>query len=488
MRCHERNTIFKKTTFIMSHRITVLLWSLVSSFVLLATVASANSFTDYNDSDNYPFTDADLQMRVESMSGYGFDARYTKTTGQYIRYYVKHKERMEQILGLASLYNPVFERALTENNVPTIFKHLPIIESMLNPNATSRAGAAGLWQFMPATGRRYGLRQTSSVDERRQLYASSYAAAELLYKLHKKYGSWESALASYNCGEVRVNRAIKATGSTDYWVYRSKLPKETQKYVPKFIAAMYIANNYSLHGFHPIHPGLDIQSLDFVRVTGRLSLQDVATATQVPFDYIEFLNPGFKNQVIPASSIGYVIVLPQGAQYALIDQYSSITAPESTTLAIDIPDSFTQRILVGHEYVTEKQRYRIRSGDNLGSIAQREGVSVRNLQRWNKLKGTAIRAGKNLYIYRKVRKPIYKIVEAPQPDIAAYVNTPKAAVIAPSTHTVKEGETLETIGAYYGLSFVEQERLQNLYGTIQMQPGLQLNILTEPTSFDAFRP
>ncbi len=472
----------------MSHQLTRLLSAFFISFLLLSTSAMANSFTDYNDSDNYPFTDADLRSRVENMSIYPLDLRYTETTGDYIRYYIKHKERMEQVLGLASLYNPVFERALAENNVPTVMKHLPIIESMLNPEATSRAGAAGLWQFMPATGRRYGLRQTNSVDERRQLYASSYAAAELLQKLYQKYGSWETALASYNCGEVRVNRAIKATGSSNYWDFRSKLPRETQKYVPKFIAAMYIASNYSLHGLHPIHPGIDVQSLDFVRITGRMTLQEIAETTMVPYEQIEFLNPGFKNQTIPESSIGYVIVLPQNAQYALIDKYPNKATPESSSLAINIPDSYAQRILVGHEYVNQKQRYRIKSGDNLGSIALREGVTVRQLQRWNKLKGTNIRAGKNLYIYRKVRKPIYKIVEPPKPDIAAIVATPKQVIVLPNTHTVKTGETLESIAQFYGLDYMEVEQLKQRYGTLQMQPGLQLDLLVEPIEFTGLTP
>ena len=216
--------------------------------------------------------------------------RYTKTGRQSTSY----------LLGRARYYNPIFEEALRFYGLPLELKYLPVIESGLNPNATSRVGAAGLWQFMATTGKQYDLQIDSYIDERRDPEKSSYAAARMLSDLYKRFGDWTLALAAYNCGPGRVSSAItKAGGGADFWAVYQHLPKETRGYVPAFIAANYVMNYYADYNITPLSTGLP-NRCDTIIVEKDVTLAKIANVLGMNVDDLKVLNPQYRQGLIKA--------------------------------------------------------------------------------------------------------------------------------------------------------------------------------------------
>jgi membrane-bound lytic murein transglycosylase D len=205
---------------------------------------------------------------------------------------------------------PIFEEALETYQIPLELKYLPVIESALNPKAVSRVGAAGLWQFMPATGRQYNLQMNSLVDERRDPIKASYAAAHLLSDLYKVFGDWNLVIAAYNCGPGNVSKAIQRSGgSKDYWQIYPYLPRETRGYVPAFIAANYMMTYYSLHNICPMSSRLPAQT-DTVMVTKKIHLEQIAKVLNVDIEMLRALNPMYRHDIIPGNTEPYALRLP----------------------------------------------------------------------------------------------------------------------------------------------------------------------------------
>lgn len=277
-----------------------------------ATEAKSRSFADYI-------------KRVENLNTV-VDIRINEDVTGYIEHYIsKRKRESEEILGRTSLYFPMIENVIREKNLPDELKYIAVIESNLRPDVVSRQGAAGLWQFMKGTALLFGMTIDKHVDERRDVYKSTDKALDYLRILYNQYGDWTLALAAYNCGSGKVNKAInQAGGKMNYWHIRKYLPKETQMYMPKFIAASYLMNYYYMHGMSPAAVSHELKHTSTVRVFEKMSLSKISEEFGVNMETLRFLNPMFVNGMIPASKDGqYYLTLPETAMFAFVEKYSS---------------------------------------------------------------------------------------------------------------------------------------------------------------------
>ena len=226
-------------------------------------------------------------------------------------YTVKGRRSAETILGRSSIYFPIFNENLEKYGLPQDLKYMSVIESLLDPKAVSPVGAAGLWQFMPGTARRFGLKIDNYVDERYDPHKSTEAAMRYLKALHKRFDDWTLAIAAYNCGEGCVEKAIKRGETRDFWKLKKHLPKETQKYISRFIAASYVMNNYIFHDLKPAYPDYDVQLTKAVKVYKRKSFKEISKETGYSLEIIKKLNPSYKLEIIPPTAEGSYLVLPK---------------------------------------------------------------------------------------------------------------------------------------------------------------------------------
>lgn len=333
---------------------------------------------------------------------------YNEIVRKFIDMYAgRLRNQVSFMLSACNFYMPIFEEALDAYNLPLELKYLPIIESALNPSAVSRVGASGLWQFMLATGKMYGLESNSLVDERRDPIKATWAAARYLKELYAIYGDWNLVIAAYNCGPGTINKAIRrANGKTDYWEIYNFLPKETRGYVPAFIAANYVMTYYCDHNICPMETNIPA-STDTVQVNKNLHFEQIADICGVSIDQIKSLNPQYKKNIIPGDSKSYTLRLPQSHISVFIDQQDTIYAHRADelfrnrkTIAINdntSPSSTRTKASVGKGTLTY---HKIRSGETLGSIAAKYGVRIKDIQSWNGLRNTKIAAGKQLKIYK----------------------------------------------------------------------------------------
>ena len=333
---------------------------------------------------------------------------YNEAVRKFIDMYASRlRNKVSFMLAAANFYMPIFEEALDLYDLPMELKYLPIIESALNPVAVSRQGATGLWQFMLGTGKIYGLKNNSLIDERRDPIKSTWAAARYLKEMYDIYGDWNLVIAAYNCGPGTINKAIRrANGETDYWKIYNYLPKETRGYVPAFIAANYVMTYYCDHNICPMETNIPA-STDTVQVNKNLHFEQIADLCNVPLDQIKSLNPQYKKQMIPGDSKPYTLRLPIDAISTFIDKQDTIYAHRADEL-------FRNRKTVAIKEITPSTRktttavagkgkltyYTIKSGDTLSTIAGKYGVTIKDIQRWNGMSNTKIAAGKRLKIYK----------------------------------------------------------------------------------------
>ena len=316
---------------------------------------------------------------------------------KYIEAYTgRLRNKVSFMLAAANFYMPMFEEALDTYDLPMELKYLPIIESALNPKALSRQRASGLWQFMLRTGKQYGLETNSLVEERFDPQKSTWAAVRYLKELYDIYKDWNLVLAAYNCGPGNVNKAIRrAGGSTDYWELYPFLPKETRGYVPGFIAANYVMTYYCEHGICPMDSQLPAIS-DTIHIDKDLHLQQVASVCDIDIEQLRSLNPQFKKDIVPGNSKVYALRLPNNTVNTFIERQDSIYAYEASKYlgkrrTVAVSDG-TAKNGKGAQY------HKIRSGENLGSIARRYGVSVNQIRNLNGIKGNNIRAGRTIRV------------------------------------------------------------------------------------------
>lgn len=306
----------------------------------------------------------------------------------YIEFYAtRRNQQLGRMLGLSQYYFPLFEEYLDKYDIPLELRFLPIVESALNPQARSRVGATGLWQFMYGTGRMYNLKINSYVDERMDPRRSTEAACRYLKKLHGMYGDWNLALAAYNAGPGNVNKAIRRSGGkTTYWEVRRYLPRETRGYVPAFIAVNYLMNFHQEHNIFPAEATCAWAETDTLVVKEQIRFDQVAEYTDLTVDELKWYNPTYRRGVVPKGG-AYELRLPY-------DEVSTFLAYEDSIL------NFKKDEEVEVIAQTEPEVYYVRSGDVLGTIAERFNVSVSQLKAWNNIRGHMIRVGQKLYIYR----------------------------------------------------------------------------------------
>lgn len=388
----------------------------------------------------------------------------------YIEMYTERRRTLvEEMLGMSLYYMPIFEQALEKEGLPLELKYLPVIESALNPDAVSRVGATGLWQFMISTAKGLGLEVNSMVDERRDPYRASEKAAVYLKNLYNIYHDWSLVIAAYNCGPGNVNKALRRAGGSgkDFWAIYPYLPKETRGYVPAFIAANYVMTYFKNHN---ISPSLAKKPLltDTITVNQRINFNQISKVLNMPIDELRVLNPQFRRDVIPGDTHSYSLCLPTHQIYSFImskdsilnyrtDLYGRRDVVEPATISDSQDIQGVEGVDFTYETQTVTKWHKVRRGETLAKIAGKYGVTSSSIKRANGLKKSSVKRGQSLKIVttQRVKVPIEKSDEPAsdellaannagdelaneQPDVAENENA------EPATETVKPAEQPQT--------------------------------------------
>ena len=339
--------------------------------------------------------DSVMMQRLVAMNPY-ITLPFNETVKNYmILYAEKMPTNMGRLLGLSAYYMPILEETFAKYGLPLELKYLAVIESNLNPTARSRAGALGMWQFMYTTARSYGLKINSFVDERMDVEKSVDAAARYLRDAYDVFGDWNLAICSYNCGPGNVQKAIRRSGSREFWNLYHYLPRETRGYVPAMVGAMYAMTYYREYGIVPQDVGMPA-AVDTFHVNRNLHFRQINETVGVPMDIIREFNPQYTQSIVPGSEGTCILRLPY-------KWTSSFLAVEKDTLYTHLADSLLSPQVLKNirEYGTATGGivYKVKSGDYLGKIAARYHVSVKQIMRWNHLRSTNLRIGQRLVIY-----------------------------------------------------------------------------------------
>ena len=383
-----------------------------------------------------------------------FRIEYNPLLENVIKSYLKrNKKAIEDLMALSSYYFPMFEQQLDRHNIPLEIKYLAIVESSLNPRARSRVGATGLWQFMYATGKMHGLDVSSYVDERMDPMMATEAAAKYLSTLYRVFEDWDLVLASYNSGPGNVSKAIRRSGgSTDYWELRPHLPRETAGYVPAFLAIMYVFEFAEEHGFQPPQALTTYFETDTIRTRRVLTFDEIAEVTGVEKELLQFLNPSYKLDVIPhIADEKYTLRLPRKKTGLFVNNEDAIYQ------YVQEEKKEEQEALAKR---TDRIKYRVRSGDYLGRIAERYGVRISSIRRWNGLRSNRLRIGQELIIYSD---------DQGGPETGSAASSEKL-------YTVKQGDSLWSISRKFPGVTVQNIKSWNNMRTNRLKPGMKLKL------------
>ena len=432
------------------------LWSLEQlSAQQLETDTNKLNRWDYT-FDSIPFfSDSLIQIRLSKLNEQTpFELVYNQAVKTQINIYANtYRNHVSRMLGKANYYFPLFESKLDEYDLPLEFKYLAIVESALKPHARSRSAATGLWQFMYATGKIYDLKVSSYIDERSDPLQSTVAACEYFTFLYKMFKDWELVLAAYNGGPGYVSRAMRKSGANDYWSLRPYLRKETQNYVPKFIAVNYIMNYASEHNIYPTPYKFTMAETDTISIYQSMTFEVLSNTLGVDIDIIKELNPIYKRNLIPVSKNGTASIrLPYKAAATFVNNSDSIYAYSESLqekyVAIDAP--------IVH---------RVKKGEYLGRIANQYHTTIGRIKNWNNLSSNNLRIGQKLVIY----------VNPDSAPISSHTTTKRNSK-GETIYTVKSGDTLWDIARKYsGVSVAQIEQLNNITYR-DLKPGLTLKI------------
>jgi len=317
-------------------------------------------------------------------------------------YTIRQPENFRVILGLQDFYFPMIEDIFSSYGLPSELKYMAVIESALNPNAVSKMGATGLWQFMYSTGRMYGLTMNSVVDERRDPVKSTHAAARYLRDLYRIYNDWILVIAAYNCGPGNVNKAIARSGNKkDYWDIYYRLPRETRGYIPQFVAALYAMTYNTEHNLTPIPIAMPL-AIDTIMVNRDIHLTQIADVMGLQYNELKALNPQYRTGLVPGRTKPSSITLAMDHISQFIVLSDSIEAYKANVYLAAVnkttnpaSSSFSAPDIKGKS----KLVYSVKSGDNLGYISEWYRVPLSELKYWNNLRGNTIVVGQKLTVY-----------------------------------------------------------------------------------------
>ena len=387
-----------------------------------------------------------------------------------ILYSEKMPTKMAHMLGLCQYYMPIFDETFNKHDLPEELKAMAIIESAMNPLAVSRAGAKGMWQFMYATAKMYGLHIDSFVDERMDPVKAADAAARYLQDAYEIFGDWNLAIASYNCGAGNVNKAIRRSGGKrafwDIWPY---LPRETRGYVPAFVGALYAMTYHKEHGIKPEAIEMPVH-VDTFKINKQLHLKQVAELTGAPLEELKNLNPQYRHDIIPGNSKEYILRLPYTYTNAFIEHEDSVYRHKYDEF---FNPSTIKKIQDGAD--GERIVYTVKNGDYLGRIASRNRCTVAQIKRWNNLKSNNIRVGQRLVIYKGGGGPSTSSSSSSS-SASSSASSSSSSSTPTGTYTVKSGDTLSGIATRHGVTVNQLKQWNGLTSNnIKVGQKLKLN-------------
>jgi len=399
-------------------------------------------------------------------------------------YTIRKRDYTRKMLAREAIYFPVFEKYLAKHNMPDEIKYLSVVESALNPRAESRVGALGLWQFMPSTGEAMKLKQDFFLDERRDVEKSTEAACRYLSLLYGDFHDWQLALAAYNCGPGNVRKAKRRSGKDTFWGIYNYLPRETRAYVPIFTAIVYAMNYSDEHNLFP-DTSYFRPRLAHIEVQNYFNFEHFAKSTNLCLDDLMDLNPVVKHNVIPDYVSSFVLNYPEDKKAILTER------PELLIEANKIRRPKDKDVI---NQPPNKIYHRIRSGENLGSIAKKYHVYVSDIKRWNGMRSTTIYAGKKLLIYRKPSSYSYYTAsnkkttdkkETIKSTTSKSISVKKETNVSNNTsscnryHTVQSGDSLWSIAKKYkGLTIDRLQKINKL-STSRIYKGQRLKVCSE---------
>ncbi|MBF4487925.1 LysM peptidoglycan-binding domain-containing protein [Flavobacterium sp. CSZ] len=425
-----------------------------------------------------------LKQRLQAMNEKSpFDIEYNQGLENIIKSFLKNRKKsFSRLMSLSEYYFPIFEDAFARQNVPLEIKYLAVVESALNPKAVSKMGATGLWQFMYGTGKQYALKIDSYIDERSDPLKATAAASEYMSKMFNIFGDWELVLASYNSGPGNVTKAIRRSGGkTKYWDIRNHLPKETQGYVPAFLATMYLFEYHKEHGINPQRAVVKNFETDTVQIKNQMSFKQIADLLDMPQSQIQLLNPSYKLNVVPFyQGEPHYLRLPKDKIATFVSNedkiydyvaYQSRNKTMPTQLALKVTPKAKAKLERTIEPVdTDLKWYKVRKGDNLGAIAARYNVNVIDLKKWNNLKTNSVALGRNL----KIKSDIDAVVKNPKEvkatlaiekkaeEAVAVVDDKDKASKVYDVYVVANGDNLGSIAKKFGMNIAELKELNSL--------------------------
>ncbi|MFW0736718.1 LysM peptidoglycan-binding domain-containing protein [Flavobacterium sp. T12S277] len=424
-----------------------------------------------------------LKQRLQAMNGKSpFTIEYNQGLENIIKSFLKNRKKsFSRLMSLSEYYFPIFEDAFAKQNVPLEIKYLAVVESALNPKAVSKMGATGIWQFMYGTGKQYALKIDSYIDERSDPLKATAAASEYMSKMFNIFGDWELVLASYNSGPGNVTKAIRRSGGkTKYWDIRSHLPKETQGYVPAFLATMYLFEYHKEHGINPQRAVVKNFETDTVQIKNQMSFKQIADLLDMPQSQLQLLNPSYKLNVVPYyQGEQHFLRLPKDKIATFVSNEDKIYAyvayqAQNKTMPVQLAMKTAPRTKYSakakEDSSKEIQFYKVRKGDNLGAIAEKYNVSIVDLKKWNNLKSNSVAFGRNLKIKSEIDASVKNPKET-KATLAIDKKTEEAIASAddkdknnaqPQEYVVAAGDNLGSIAKKFGTTIAELKELNSL--------------------------
>ncbi|MCX6301230.1 MAG: transglycosylase SLT domain-containing protein [Bacteroidia bacterium] len=480
---------------INAEKISADLDSLVNTwYVRMALLNNPESFSDDTAGVQYP--DSVYENRLSRINSI-IQLKYNSIIRNHIHVYtVRQRDKFSAVLGLKDYYFPMIEDIFDSYGLPAELKYMAVIESALNPNAVSRAGATGLWQFMYSTGRFYGLTINSVVDERRDPIKSTHAAAKYIKDLYNIYDDWILVIAAYNCGPGNVNKAIRRSGNKkDYWEIFYRLPRETRGYIPQYVAAAYAINYYAEHNIRPLPLNIPVAT-DTIMINKDIHLAQISEVMKIPYGELRALNPQYRTGLIPGSSKPLSLTLPMNHLGDFIDLNDTIRSYRSDfylNSATRIADPSRSTYLPADIKGKTRLFYTVQEGDNLGYISEWYHVGLSELRYWNNIYRNTIRIGQKLVIYVDPSRSEYyskinsmSFTEKQQMNgktVPVNTSTTTAKSISTQsdgeyiTYTVRSGDTIwDIVKLFENVTTTDVLSLNNISNPDKIQVGQVLKI------------